>query len=285
MIVSGVEPKLDGLHAIAEKLRPLFPGHPDIAIILGSGLGGFGEELQDIQRVPTSSLAGYPPSTVRGHGGLILSGRLYDKRLICFQGRVHLYEGYAVEEVVLPVQVAAQLGARILILTNAAGGIHPALKPGSFMIIGDQIDLQFRRKRRAVGGDPQKPLQIERERVFASTCPYSERLIEIAQSAAVSRSIPARTGVLGAFLGPSYETPAEVRMASILGVHAVCMSTVAEAVEGARLGMSVLGISCITNRAAGLEAGMLDHADVINVAAEIRGKFVTFLEEIIRRIR
>lgn len=272
------------LRVILEEIHPIFPEPPQIAVVLGSGLGGFADQLEDVGRIPASAIPGYPHSTVHGHKGFVISGRSAGKRLICFQGRVHLYEGYKVEEVVLPIRVAAELGVRNLILTNAAGGINPYLEPGTFMLITDQIDLQFRRKIRAGAKESPNPLPIEREPLFRGHCPYSDRLTKIARTAALENQVELQRGVLGAMLGPSYETPAEVRMERHLGIDAVCMSTVAEAVEGARLGMDVLGISCITNRAAGLEKSTLDHADVIDVASRMATQFMTLLREIIRRI-
>jgi purine-nucleoside phosphorylase len=203
--------------------------------------------------------------------------------LICFQGRIHLYEGYSVEEVVLPVRLAATLGAKILILTNAAGGIGNDLEPGSLMLIEDHIDLQFRRRLRP-DNMIDAYMSCEREKLLVTPSPYSEKLREIARLAASNQNIDIKSGILGSLLGPTYETPAEVRMEKKLGVAAVCMSTVAEAVEGARLGMEVLGISCITNRAAGLEGASLNHDEVIEVAARVKDDFIKLLSKIIENI-
>lgn len=271
------------LSPILATLGHLFPDPPEIAVVLGSGLGDFGDQLENSRRIFTADLPGYPQSTVPGHQGAVLSGRLVGKRLICFQGRIHLYEGYRVEEVVLPVRVAAELGAKTLILTNAGGGINPHLEPGSLMLIVDQVDLQFRSRVRPVDGEKHTPLRIERERFFSAS-PYSDRLIAVTKAAALAKGIGLYPGVLGALLGPSYETPAEVRMERRIGVDAACMSTVAEAAEGARLGMGVLGISCITNRAAGLAGAPLNHSEVIEVASRVKDQFIILIREIIRRI-
>jgi purine-nucleoside phosphorylase len=269
------------INPILGVLNSILPDPPEIALVLGSGLGVFVDELKETRSVATKDLPGYPRSTVSGHQGAVVSGQFAGKRLVCFQGRVHLYEGYCVEEVVLPVRVAHGVGALTLILTNAAGGIHPDLEPGSLMLITDHIDQQFRRRIHSELVEGQVPLRHERQRFFESSSPYSDRLIDLARAAALEEGIPLFSGVLGAHLGPSYETPAEVLMQRIMGVDAACMSTVAEAAEAARLGMEVMGISCITNRAAGLSDAPLDHADVIEVAARVRDKFMALLKRII----
>lgn len=267
---------------ITEVLRPLFPYPPDVALVLGSGLGDFAKTLENRREVLTAELPDYPRSTVPGHVGAIVTGEIAGKKLLCFQGRIHLYEGYSVEEIVLPIRLAAQSGVRILILTNAAGGISRHLHPGSLMLIEDQIDLQFRRKVDPRAGREGMPRKFERGRMFSDGVPFSERLMRIAEGAALEMGIQIRRGVLGALLGPSYETPAEVRMWSLIAVDAACMSTVAEAAEGAHLGMEVLGISCITNRAAGLSGAPLDHAEVIEVANRVKSVFETLLKAIIK---
>jgi purine-nucleoside phosphorylase len=269
------------IEKIAAKVKPLFPQAPDIALVLGSGLGDLAEELEETRRIATATLPGYPHSTVPGHKGFIISGKLHDKKLICFQGRIHLYEGYPVEKVVLPIQLASALGATRLIITNAAGGISDHLVPGSLMLITDQIDLQLRLRRRP---DSDKSLSLERARWFQQKSPYSERLQEFAKDAALKCQVRLHPGTLSALLGPSYETPAEARMERILGADAASMSTVAEAAEAARLGMDVVGISCITNKVAGLPGSSLDHDEVIEVAARVKGQFIKLIKEIIRRI-
>ena len=268
------------LENILHLLRPLFPEPPQGALILGSGLGDFARRLSNNQRISTKNIPGYPRSTVPGHAGAIISGELAGKRLVCFQGRIHLYEGYPVDTVVFPIQVAAALGARILILTNASGGIHRHLEPGSLMLIEDQVDLQFQRT--VIGARRALPLPLGRLRHFAEGSPYSPRLLKIAEDAARQKQIKLHRGVLGALSGPSYETPAEVRMWQLIGVDAACMSTAAEAAEGAGLGMEVLGLSCITNRAAGLSGKPLDHAEVIEVANQVKRPFAKLLTEFIR---
>jgi purine-nucleoside phosphorylase len=269
------------LSQVLTLLSPLFPSPPAIALVLGSGLGDFAEELEEAKRISTSDLPGYPHSTVQGHQGAIISGIWAGKQLICFQGRIHLYEGYSVEQVVLPIQIAAALGTHTLILTNAAGGINRHLAPGTLMLITDHIDLQFRRR---VMGRINNNLLGERQSAFPAGEIYTLRLRKLAQQAALNQNITLFPGVLGALTGPSYETPAEVEMERRLGVDAACMSTVAEAAEAARLGMDVMGISCITNRAAGLQDTPLNHTEVIETAARVKEDFIRLLKAIIEQL-
>ncbi len=270
---------MNNLSQITKRLKSIFPEPPEIALVLGSGLGSFADKLEGAKRISTSTLPGYPQSTVEGHAGDIISGSLPGKRLICFQGRIHLYEGYSVDQIILPVQAAAELGAKYLILTNAAGGINPRLNPGSLMLITDQINLQFRRSK-----EQGLERNIERDSIYAGGSPYDRQLIDIGKKAAFNRNIDLAAGILCSLLGPSYETPAEVRMEMIMGADAACMSTVAEAAEAARLGMRVMGISCITNKAAGLPGASLDHNEVIETAVRVKHRFIALLEEIIRLI-
>ncbi len=270
---------------IIKTLRPLFSAPPVIALVLGSGLGDFAAELEDSSRIQTADLPGYPRSTVEGHSGAIHIGNLHGKSLLCFQGRVHYYEGYSSKQVLLPTRIAHALGAEILILTNASGGIHPKLKPGSFLLIEDQIDLQFRRPE-----PPRQALIIERNPFFSEGSPYSRSLLKIAAEAANRIGVPVQLGVLGVLTGPTYETSSEIRMMRLLGADAVCMSTAPEAAEGAHLGMTVLGISCITNSAAGSSHGSpdgfgkLNHEEVIAAANRVSGDFKRLLKEIIKTL-
>lgn len=271
------------MEKILNILRPLFPIPPQIALVLGSGLGDFAAELEKVRSVRTADLPSYPHSTVEGHSGAVHAGFLHGKSILCFQGRVHFYEGYSSKQVLLPARIAHALGAEILILTNASGGIHPRLKPGSFLLLEDQIDLQFRRP------EPPRPApQIERIPFFSEGSPYSRRLRKLAAKAAQRVGIPLQSGILGVLTGPTYETPAEIRMMRFMGADAVCMSTAPEAAEGTHLGIEVLGISCITNNAAGSTqeqpdgSGKLDHAEVIATANRVSGNFKQLLKEIIK---
>ncbi len=265
-------------------LQHLCPRPPEIALVLGSGLGDFAEELEGRKGLSTRRIPGYPHSTVPGHAGKVVFGKIAGKNLLCFQGRVHLYEGYSLDQVIFPVHLAEALGARVLILTNAAGGVHRHLTPGSLMLIEDQIDLQFRRKAAELTAGEKNSSSVAPRPARHILSPYADRLLKIAEAAAWEARVRVNRGVLGALTGPSYETPAEVRIWQRLGVDAACMSTVAEAMEGARLGMEVLGISCITNKAAGLSEHPLNHAEVMEVANRVKPQFQALLREITARI-
>jgi purine-nucleoside phosphorylase len=197
--------------------------------------------------------------------------------VLCFQGRIHLYEGYTPDEVTLPVRIAHEFGCQILIVTNAAGGIERTLRPGDFMLIEDHVNLQFRSPLR------QRNLKTE-ERFIDMSEPYDRELRKLALHAALEENIPMKVGVLGAILGPSYETPAEVRMLARLGASAACMSTIPEVILARALGLRVLGISCITNRAAGTSPAPLHHGEVQEVASRMSRQFSALLMAILKKL-
>jgi purine-nucleoside phosphorylase len=250
----------------------------DAALILGSGLGAFADSLEEAQSVKTSDLPGYPVSTVPGHAGRIVTGRVGQTRVIAFQGRVHLYEGYAPQQVVIPVRLAHKLGARILIVTNASGAFNKRFRPGDLLLIDDHINLQFRNPLHGpkLDGDSRWP-----DLGYA----YDRALCDLAERAAMDLNIPLRRGVLAALTGPTYETPAESRMLARLGADAGCMSTVPEVIAAVALGLRVLGISCVTNYAAGIGDSPLDHDHVQRVAAAAGEKFTRLLREILVRLK
>jgi purine-nucleoside phosphorylase len=262
---------------ILHDLTRLFPQKPQVALILGSGLGDFASRLHEPSSISTTELKGYPQSTVPGHAGRIVIGKVNQMSVLCFQGRIHLYEGYTPNEVTLPVRIAHGLGCKILIVTNASGGIDPNLAPGDFMLIEDHINLQFRNPLR------HRDLKME-ERFIDMSEPYDAELRQLASEVAREHHIPLKTGVLCALLGPSYETPAEVRMVARLGASAACMSTIPEVILARALGLRVLGISCITNRAAGTSSKPLEHAEVQAVAAQVGQSFGILLTEILKKI-
>jgi purine-nucleoside phosphorylase len=261
------------INAIVEKL----PGSADVALILGSGLGGFADTLDNAKSVATCDLPGYPVSTVPGHAGRIVVGKIGHTRVIAFQGRIHLYEGYAPEEVVLPVRVAAKAGAKTLIVTNASGAFSKKFKPGDLLLIDDHINLQFRNPLRGptIGKEPRWPDLCD--------C-YDKKLKELAEAVAREQGISLRRGTLGAVLGPNYETPAEAAMLNRLGADAGCMSTVPEVITAAACGMKVLGISCVTNSAAGISDVKLTHDDVQSVAADASEKFAQLISGVLRKL-
>jgi purine-nucleoside phosphorylase len=254
-----------------------FPEPVDVAIILGSGLGAFAQTFEDSHAVSTSELPGYPVSTVAGHAGKIVTGRVGQTRVLAFQGRIHMYEGYKPSEVVIPVRLAHRLGAKILIVTNASGAMTKRFNPGDLLLIDDHINLQFRNP--LVG-----PL-IEGDGRWADCgYAYDRDLCLLAERVALEQEISLKRGVLAGMLGPTYETPAETRMLARLGADAGCMSTVPEVICAAALQMKVLGISCVTNWAAGISDALLDHEDVQRVAAETSVKFAKLLKGILLEI-
>jgi purine-nucleoside phosphorylase len=275
--VSGAS-QYDLVQRAAAWLREKEIGAPALGIVLGSGLGDFTSRLSEGLSIPYADIPGWPPSAVVGHAGRLVAGTLAGRRVLALSGRAHVYEGHDYQTVAFPTRVLGALGVRVLVLTNAAGGIDPRLTPGTLMLIEDHINL--------MGGNPLTGPNDDR---FGSRFPdmtevYSRRLRGIAQAAADARGITLAGGVYVALHGPSYETPAEIRYLRAIGADAVGMSTVPEAIVGRHMGMEVLGISCITNAAAGVLPSPLDHGEVMAVAARVRGEFGSLLEGIIERL-
>jgi len=251
---------------------------PDIGIILGSGLGEFADDFEETNIIDTQELPGYPVSTVPGHRGRWVFGRIQKVEVLALQGRVHYYEGYPLHQVTLPVRLMHGIGIRTLIVTNASGGISSRLEPGDLMLIDDHVNLMGTSP--LVGWIPTD----EVNRFVDMGHAYSEDLNRLAEETALQLGIPLKRGVLGALTGPSYETPAEVRMQARLGCDAACMSTIPEVIVAKSLGMSVMGISCITNRAAGLSERPLNHEEVQQIAAKVAPKFRRLLSTLILRM-
>lgn len=251
---------------------------PKIGIILGSGLGFFAEELEDPVKIPTREIPHYPCSTVEGHKGCLVLGYLNGIPVGAVQGRVHFYEGYSMAQVAYPVGLLHQIGITDLIITNAAGGINPDFIPGDLMIIEDQINLMFGNP--LVG--PHHPQWGPRFPDMSDA--FHRPYVQLAQRVAEELNIPVKKGVLCGLTGPSYETAAEVRMMAFLGADAGCMSTVPEVIAAARLGIRVLGISCITNLATGISDRPLEHQEVTETARRVQGKFGALARVIIRRM-
>lgn len=252
---------------------------PEIALILGSGLGFFAEDRVDVYRkIPYTDIPGFPASTAPGHAGNLVAGTCGGRKLVCYQGRFHFYEGYAMEQVVLPARVAGGLGATRLLVTNAAGGIGKGLRPGDLMLIRDHINFMGVNPLRGPNVDAHGPRFPDMTEV------YTPGLRELAREVAETDGLELKEGVYLACPGPSYETPAEIRAFQTLGADAVGMSTVPEAVVARHMGMEVLGISCITNYGAGLGDGLLYHGEVEETAAKVRGSFADLLEGILKRL-
>jgi purine-nucleoside phosphorylase len=251
---------------------------PDTAIVLGSGLGDFADTLQDPVATDYAALPHWPASNVVGHAGRLVVGNVGQKRIAALSGRAHFYEGHDLSTVVFATRVMGRLGVKQIILTNAAGGINTGFVPGALMIIDDHINM--------LGSNPLVGPNDER---FGSRFPdmsvvYSDRLRAVADEAARVRRIAVNHGVYVAVHGPSYETPAEIRFFRTIGADAVGMSTVPEAIAARHMGIDVLGISCITNMAAGVLPQPLVHEEVVATAHRVRGTFISLLEGVIERL-
>jgi purine-nucleoside phosphorylase len=251
---------------------------PETAVILGSGLGGFAGTLLDTVETPYEDLPHWPVANVVGHAGTLIVGTVQGKRVAALSGRAHFYEGHPLSSVVFGTRVMARLGVRQVILTNAAGGINTAFASGALMIIDDHINM--------LGSNPLLGVNDERfgPRFPDMTEVYSKRLRSIADAAAAARGVDLAHGVYLAVHGPSYETPAEIRFFRSIGADAVGMSTVPEAIAARHMGVEVLGISCITNAAAGVLPYPLHHDDVMATAQRVTGSFIALLEAIIERL-
>ena len=251
---------------------------PDTAIVLGSGLGDFADTLLDAIAMPYGDLPHWPASRVVGHAGRLVVGSVAGHRIAALAGRAHFYEGHDLGTVVFATRVMARLGVREIILTNAAGGINTTFAQGALMIIDDHINL--------LGTNPLVGSNDERfgPRFPDMTEVYSARLRSIADHAARARGIPVSHGVYVAVHGPSYETPAEIRYLRTIGADAVGMSTVPEAIAARHMGVDVLGISCITNMAAGVLPQPINHEEVLETTRRVRGSFIALLEGIIERL-
>jgi purine-nucleoside phosphorylase len=250
---------------------------PETAIVLGSGLGDFADTLRDSVVTPFDELPHWPASKVVGHAGRLVVGTVADRRVAVLAGRVHFYEGHDLATVAFATRVMGRLGVKQIILTNAAGGINTGFSQGVLMIIDDHINLL---------GNPLIGANDERfgPRFPDMTEVYSRRLRGIADEAARARAVPVTHGVYVGLAGPSYETPAEIRFLRAIGADAVGMSTVPEAIAARHMGVEVLGISCITNLAAGVLPQPLVHDEVIETARRVRGSFISLIEGIIERL-
>lgn len=249
---------------------------PVVGLILGSGLGGIVDLIKDPVEIGFRDIPNFPVSTVRGHAGKMVFGELEGVTAAIMQGRIHYYEGYDLKKVVFPVYVLSQLGITNLIVTNAAGGINNDFKPGDLMMINDHINL--------LGNNPLIGSEEMGPRFIDMSQAYSPELREIAKRAGRTLSLPLHEGVYACMTGPSYETPAEIRMLKTMGADAVGMSTVPEVIVARQCGMKVLAISCITNMAAGINPHALSHEEVMEVAKRSEEMLATLLKEIVRQI-
>lgn len=253
-------------------------GKADIGVILGSGLGDYAEALEDAVKLPYSEIPGFPRSTVAGHAGMWCCGTLYGKRVVMMQGRFHYYEGYGMKDVTLPVRVMQKIGVKTLIVTNAAGGVNLGYHPGELMVIGDMFSMTAQNP--LIGPN----LDVFGPRFPDMSCAFDKELRALAHECANEQGFALREGVYAQMTGPTYETPAEIRMLRTLGADAVGMSTVPEVIVARHGGMRVLGISCITNMAAGILDQPLNHAEVTETANRVKGQFRNLLDRIIEKM-
>ncbi|WP_129598380.1 purine-nucleoside phosphorylase [Anaerophilus nitritogenes] len=252
--------------------------HPEIGLILGSGLGSLADQIEEKEIYPYSEIPHFPVSTVEGHAGQLVIGTLEGKRVIAMQGRFHFYEGYKMEEVTFPVRVMKLLGVNTLIVTNAAGAVNTSYEPGDLMLISDHLNLS---------GD--HPLIGKNLKEFGTRFPdmsnaYDKDLRERVKEIARSLNISIKEGIYACMSGPTYETPAEVKMVRILGADAVGMSTVPEVIIAIHSGIKVIGISCMTNMAAGILNEPLDHNEVMETSQRVREKFLLLMKNVIKNI-
>jgi len=251
---------------------------PRIAIILGSGLGAFADDFENAVAIPYQDITGFPRSTAEGHAGRLVIGKIDQVPLMAMQGRVHFYEGYSLEEVTFPIRVFKLLGIKTLILTNASGGVNVQFTQGALMIISDHLNLM---------GD--NPLRGPNDGRFGPRFPdmtavYSPDLQEIVIEEAKVLNVEVRRGIYAALAGPSYETPAEIHLMRNLGADAVGMSTVPEAIVARHMDLEVLGISCITNMAAGISDEPINHDDVMATGDRVKETFTQLLRKVVGRI-
>jgi purine-nucleoside phosphorylase len=264
----------------ADFLKGKAKGHaPKIAVVLGSGLGPFADELQNRVEVPFESIPQFPQATVEGHSGAFVFGNLSTPQggqvaVVALKGRLHFYEGHSMEDVALPTRVLGSLGVKTVVLTNAAGGVNPSFREGDIMIIEDHINF--------TGENPLRGPNLKEHgpRFPDMSHAYNPQMREALAASAAKHGIEARRGVYAWFLGPTYETPAEIRALRVLGADAVGMSTVPEVIVARHMGMNVAAMSCITNLGAGLTSQKLTHEDVVVVAKKAVGKIFLILKDV-----
>lgn len=261
-----------------ESVRAKTDFKPEVALILGSGLGDYADGIRTEAAVDYTEIEGFPTSTVAGHKGRFVFGYVQDVPVVVMQGRVHYYEGYPMQDVVLPTRLMGLMGAKKLVLTNAAGGVNPDFRPGCFMLLTDHITTGVPSPLIGANLEELGPRFPDMSEV------YSLRMREIIKREAEKRNIPLHEGVYVQFTGPAYETPAEVRMCRLWGGDAVGMSTACEAMAARHMGLEVCGISCITNMAAGISKQPLDHKEVQETADRVSAQFKELITAVIDKI-
>jgi purine-nucleoside phosphorylase len=271
-----------GLYERAEHaariIRSRIKSEPRIAIVLGSGLGAFANDFEEAITIPYAAIPGFGRSTAEGHAGQLVVGKVENVPMLAMQGRLHHYEGYSLEEVTFPIRTFKLLGLKTIILTNASGGINVQFSPGTLMVITDHLNLM---------GD--NPLRGRNDERFGPRFPdmsavYSSELQEIVMEEAREMSLDVRRGVYAALLGPSYETPSEIHLMRNFGADAVGMSTVPEAIVARHMGLEVLGISCVTNLAAGVTDEPINHEEVMATGDRVSATFSQLLKRVVVRL-
>ncbi|MGA7156286.1 MAG: purine-nucleoside phosphorylase [Acidobacteriaceae bacterium] len=270
--------------AAAQYVRSMHKPEPRLAIILGSGLGNFARQVEDATTIDYGEIPGWPVSTVEGHSGKLVLGMMGGVSVVVMQGRVHAYEGYSMNEVTFPMRVLGLLGCTALIVTNAAGGINKSYGEGTLVAISDHINLTGTN---AALGRNEARFGLRKgagQRFFDMTAAYSPRLREMAKAEAEKQGISLPEGVYLAVLGPSYETPAEIRAFRVLGADLVGMSTVHEVIIARHMGIEVLGISLVTNMAAGVIDQAIDHAEVMEIGRRVEAQFTSLVKALVPQV-
>jgi purine-nucleoside phosphorylase len=262
----------------AEFLKNKYTGQPKIGLILGSGLGVLADEIEEPVKIPYNEIPDFPVSTVEGHAGQLVFGRLNGIEVVAMQGRFHYYEGYSFDKVTFPVRVMNEMGVEKLIVTNAAGGVNESYSPGDLMLISDHINN--------MGSNPLIGPNDSRmgPRFPDMSEAYSKELRKLARGLAEKLNLKIQEGVYVGNTGPTYETPAEVRMLRTMGGDAVGMSTVPEVIVAQHSGMKVLGISCISNMAAGILDQPLNHEEVIETTEKVKADFLRYVKAIVKEL-
>lgn len=274
----GQSRQAERVRTAVEEIRRHVDARPVVGLVLGSGLGGHADSLDGPRKIPYDHIPGMPGAGVEGHAGKLVIGSTGGVPVVAMQGRAHLYEGHSASDVVFGVRLMVGLGARTVVVTNAAGGIRPGLAPGDLMAISDHLNLTGRN---CLAGPHEPDLG---PRFVDMTSPYDQELRRHARAVAAEAGFELGEGVYAGLLGPSYETPAEIRMLRTLGADAVGMSTVLEVIAARHMGARVLGLSCITNLAAGLGADELSHEEVKATAERTRGRFEGLLAGVLERL-
>lgn len=261
-----------------ESIKDRVPFEPDVALILGSGLGDYADNIKVVSEIEYKDIEGFPVSTVPGHAGKFIFGYVDNVKIVCMKGRVHYYEGYDITDVVLPIRIMHKMGAKVLFLTNASGGLNSDFKAGDFMLIKDHISV--------FAPNPLIGPNIDElgTRFPDMTNVYDSDLQDIIKFAAKDNDIDLKEGVYTQLTGPSFESPAEINMLKILGTDAVGMSTVVEAITANHIGMKICGISCVCNLAAGISPNPLSHEEVQEAGKNAAPLFTKLITESIKRM-